>query len=118
MHASRQARRGYTRAMSKVGRYVQFKARAGQRDALVAQMLEVARSLAAAPGCELYVVNTATVDAETVWITEIWSSQADLDASLDLDDEATQASIQAVMALLAAPPERIDVSPLGGVGVQ
>jgi quinol monooxygenase YgiN len=104
--------------MTRVGRYVQFRARAGQRDALASKLLEVARSLAGTAGCELYVINAAADDADSLWVTEIWRSQADLDASLDLDDPATKASIGEVMALLAAPPERIDLLPLGGVGLE
>ena len=39
--------------MDRAGRYVQLKAREGQRDALVEHMLRVAQLLADVPGCEL-----------------------------------------------------------------
>ena len=101
--------------MDRVGRYVQLKAREGQRDALVEHMLCVAQLLADVPGCELYVINTSAADTDTVWVTEVWSSQAELDASLTLAD--VKASVEQVLPLLAGPPERIDVLPVGGTGL-
>ncbi len=101
--------------MGRVGRYVQLKAREGQRDSLVEHMLGVAQLLAEVPGCELYVINTSAEDTDAVWVTEVWSTQAELDASLTLD--GVKASVERVMALLAGPPERIDVLPVGGKGL-
>ena len=101
--------------MGRVGRYVQLKAREGQRDALVEHMLCVAQLLADVPGCELYVINTSAADTDTVWVTEVWSSQAELDASLTL--ASVKASVEQVLPLLARPPERIDVLPVGGTGL-
>jgi quinol monooxygenase YgiN len=101
--------------MDRAGRYVQLKAREGQRDALVEHMLRVAQLLADVPGCELYVINTSAADTDTVWVTEVWSSQAELDASLTL--ASVKASVEQVLPLLAGPPERIDVLPVGGTGL-
>src|SRR5262245_51954627 len=102
-------------SMSKVGRYVQLRAREGQRNALVKHMLAVARLLTDVPGCELYLINTALTDPDTVWVTEVWSTQADLDAALTLG--SVEMSIQRVLPLLAGPPERIDTAPVGGKGL-
>ncbi len=101
--------------MGRVGRYVRLKAREGQREALVEHMLGVAQFLAGVPGCEHYVINTSTEDTDTVWVTEVWSTQAELDASLTL--EGVKTSVEKVMTLLAGPPERIDVLPVGGKGL-
>ncbi len=101
--------------MSRVGRYARARARPGHRDSLVALLLAVARVLEGAPGCELYVINTSPADPDTVWVTEIWSSQADLDASLALD--GVPELVEHVVPLMAAPPERIEVLPLGGKGL-
>ncbi len=101
--------------MAKVGRYVQLTANEGQRDALVEHLLGAAKLLADAPGCELYVINTSPADANVVWVTEVWSSQADLDASLTI--HSVKASVQRVVPLLAGPPERIDTLPVGGKGL-
>ena len=101
--------------MGRVGRYVQLKAREGQRDVLVEHMLGVAQLLADVPGCELYVINISAADSDTVWVTEVWSSQAELDASLTLD--RVKVTVQQVVSLLAGPPERIDILPVGGTGL-
>jgi quinol monooxygenase YgiN/quercetin dioxygenase-like cupin family protein len=100
--------------MSRLGRYVKFTAKAGQGDALAERFLEIARGLRAVPGCELYVVNRAPDEPEAVWVTEVWSSQEELDASLETDE--AKAAIPGVMALVEAT-ERIDLRPVGGVGV-
>ena len=101
--------------VGKVGRYVQLKAREGQRDVLVEHMLGAAQILAGVPGCELYVINTSATDTDTVWVTEVWSTQAELDASLTI--ESVKASVEQVLPLLAGPPERIDILPVGGKGL-
>ena len=101
--------------MSRVGRYVRLKAREGQRDVLLEHMLGVAQFLATVPGCELYVINTSADDTDTVWVTEVWGSQVELDASLTLD--SVKASVEQVLPLLAGPPERIDIQPVGGKGL-
>ena len=101
--------------MGRVGRYVQLKAREGQRDVLVEHMLGVAQLLADVPGCELYVINTSATETDTVWVTEVWSTQAALAASLTI--ESVKASVEQVVLLLAGPPERIDILPVGGKGL-
>jgi hypothetical protein len=50
------------------------------------------------PGCEIYVINTSATDADAVWVTEVWSTQAELDASLSI--ESVEASVEQVVALL------------------
>jgi quinol monooxygenase YgiN len=50
-----------------------------------------------------------------VWVTEVWGSQVELDASLTLD--SVKASVEQVLPLLAGPPERIDIQPVGGKGL-
>ena len=94
---------------------MKLKAREGQRGVLVEHMLGVAQLLAEVPGCELYVINTSAADTDTVWVNEVWSSQAELDASLTID--SVKASVQQVVSLLAGPPERIDILPVGGKGL-
>ncbi len=101
--------------MGRLGRYVELKAREGQRDELVAHMLGAAHLLADVPGCELYVINTSATDSDTVWVTEVWRTQAELDASLT--NESVKASVEQVVPLLAGPPERIDILPVGGIGL-
>jgi quinol monooxygenase YgiN/mannose-6-phosphate isomerase-like protein (cupin superfamily) len=102
--------------MSRVGRYVKFIARSGQGDALAERMLGVAEGLRAIAGCELYVINRSTEDPDTIWVTEVWRSQEELDASLETEE--AKAAIPEVLALVQEGGfERIDLAPLGGVGL-
>ncbi len=72
--------------MARFGLHGSLLATPGQRDLLVAHMLEAARLMQDAPGCELYLVSTADTDDDdaAVWITEVWRTEADHDASLSL----------------------------------
>jgi quinol monooxygenase YgiN len=101
-----------------VGRYVKMTARSGQGDVLARMMLEVARSLQGTDGCLLYAINRVVEQPEAVWVTELWRDQEAVDASLAvLQTDAGRARLGEVMALLEGPPERIDLQPLGGVGL-
>ncbi|HEY7294774.1 MAG TPA: putative quinol monooxygenase [Dehalococcoidia bacterium] len=101
--------------MSRIGLFVKFTAQAGQRDALLQQPLHAAELVADAPGCELWLVSTSPTEAETVCATEVWRSQAEHDASLA--GEAVKSAIGRTGPLLAGPPQRIDVLPAGGKGL-
>ena len=103
--------------MSGVGRYVKFTAQPGRGDDLAGLLLRAADSLRDTAGCELYVINRASADPDQIWVTELWLDQDSLDASVEqLGTDDGQARIAGVTALLARPPERIDLEPLGGVG--
>ena len=100
-----------------VARYVKFTAQPGRGDELAGLLLSATDSLRDAPGCELYVINRSATNPDEIWVTERWLSQETLDARVqELETEAGRARVADVMALLAGPPERIDVVPLGGVG--
>src|ERR1041384_1844734 len=58
-----------------------MRAVAGQRDALIAILLEGTGSM---PGCLSYIVATDPADADAIWITEVWDSEASHKASLSL----------------------------------
>lgn len=101
--------------MPAVGRYAKATAKPGQGDALAQAMLEVADGLRDIPGCELYVINRSATDPDVIWVTELWQSQAQLDAALASD--GARARIPEVLELVAEGGfERIDLVPLGGLG--
>ncbi|WP_052229810.1 antibiotic biosynthesis monooxygenase [Streptomyces sp. CT34] len=102
--------------MDKVGLYVKFRAQTGQGNALLKVLLAAADLMADAPGCELYVVNTASGVDDVVWVTEIWRCAADHEGSLSV--AGVKELIGQAMPLLAGPPERIDLRPVGGTGLQ
>ncbi len=91
-------------------------AKAGRGDELAKLLLTVAESLRGTPGCEVYVVNQAAGDPDTVWVTEVWRSQADLDAALTSTAES-DVSPADVLALVDGGMERIDLVPVGGPGL-
>lgn len=101
--------------MSAYGCYVKFTARPGQRDALVEHLLRAVAAVQEAAGCQLYLINTSPAEPETVWVTEVWRSQEEHDASLN--NEGARAAIKQVLPLLAGSPEKIDVLPVGGKGL-
>jgi quinol monooxygenase YgiN len=101
-----------------VGRYVKMTAKPGWGPALARLLLDVAGSLSDTRGCDLYAINRSVADPDCIWVTELWSNQEAVDASLQtLQTDARQARLAEVMALLERPPERIDLEPLGGVGI-
>jgi quinol monooxygenase YgiN/quercetin dioxygenase-like cupin family protein len=103
--------------VSGVGRYVKFTAQPGRGDELAKLLLGAADSLRDTPGCELYLVNRSVAEPDEIWVTEVWLDQGSLDASLEqLKTDAGQAQIAEITGLLAQPPQRTDLEPLGGVG--
>jgi quinol monooxygenase YgiN len=89
-----------------------FTAVDGKRDELVQILLE---STGAMPGCLSYIVATDPADANAIWITEAWDSQASHDASLTLP--AVRAAIGKARPLIAAMGSGTVTSPVGGHGL-
>ena len=100
----------------RVGRYVRMVALPGKGSVLAGKLLSVAEGMRGAPGCELYVVNLSADEPDIVWVTEVWSDEAASDRALSGD--LGEAGIGDVIALLAGPPELVDLTPLGGPGLQ
>ncbi len=100
--------------MERFAMYGKVVAKAGQRDAMVEILLEAARLLTPLAGCQLYIVNVVPAEPDAIWVTELWSSEADHDASLKMES---------VMALIAkAKPlvagfESVRLVPVGGKGL-
>ena len=90
-----------------------IKAVSGRRDALIAAILE---GSAAMPGCLSYIVASDADDADAIWITEVWDSEASHDASLQLP--AVQASIAKAKDLVASTETGVVTIPVGGIGLK
>jgi quinol monooxygenase YgiN len=86
-------------------------AKRGRGHELAKLLLTVAESLRGVPGCEVYIVNQAAGDPDTVWVTEVWASQAELDAALTSAGDS-DVSPTDVLALVDGGMERIDLVPL------
>jgi quinol monooxygenase YgiN len=89
-----------------------MRAQAGQRDALLAILLEGTGSM---PGCLSYVIAKDPTDADAIWITEVWDSRASHDASLQLP--AVQDAIRRARPLIAGFENGQETIPIGGVGL-
>ena len=89
-------------------------AKPGQRDALLALLLESSRG-DGMPGCRLYVVSEVPAEPDAIAITEVWDDQVAHDASLQL------ASVRAVIAkarpLILSMGESLELRPIGGQGL-
>lgn len=99
--------------MSTVARYGKAVAKQGRGGELAGHLLAAAGRLASDPGCLLYLVNREKGNADTVWVTELWRSQADLDASLARIRGSEQA---ATVMTLVKDWQMIELEPLGGKG--
>ncbi|MCC2954397.1 antibiotic biosynthesis monooxygenase [Massilia sp. IC2-477] len=88
-----------------------MRAQPGQRDALIAILLE---GTGAMPGCLSYGIAKDKADPDAIWITETWDSQASHKASLSLP--AVQAAIARGRPLIAGFGERFETEPVGGHG--
>lgn len=84
----------------------------GQRDALVAILVE---GTAKMPGCLNYVVALDGSDPDGLWVTEVWDNQDSHRASLQLP--AVQAAIAKGRPLIAGFSNRVETTPIGGVGL-
>ena len=84
----------------------------GQRDTLVQILLE---GVSGMPGCLSYVVATDPNDANGIWITEVWDSQASHSASLGLP--SVKDAIARGRPLIAGFDTHIVTTPVGGHGL-
>jgi len=84
----------------------------GKRDAMLAILLKGTEAM---PGCLSYVVAKDPADADAVWITEVWDSEANHKASLSLP--SVQAAIAEARPMIAGFDSHVVTEPVGGVGL-
>jgi quinol monooxygenase YgiN len=89
-----------------------LRATPGQRDALIAILLE---GTAGMPGCLSYVVAKDAAEADAIWVTEVWDSRESHIASLQLP--AVRAAIERARPLIAGVEAGQRTIPVGGVGL-
>jgi quinol monooxygenase YgiN/mannose-6-phosphate isomerase-like protein (cupin superfamily) len=99
----------------KIARHVRFRAAEGRGDELARTLAGVAEALRSVPACELYLVTQDATDADTVRVTELWSSAEGMAASLEA--EGGEEAIARVRALSDGAPELIELTPAGGAGL-
>lgn len=99
--------------MEKVARYGRARAKPGKGERLAEGLLAAAESMRAEPACELYLVNRQADDPDTIWVTELWRSQQELDRVRER--LRGSADVSAVLEL-TDDFEMIELELLGGVG--
>ncbi len=94
------------------GVITKIKSTAGQRDALIAILME---GTSAMPGCLSYVIAKDAADADALWVTEAWESRERHQASLSLP--SVQQAIAQGRPLIADFAARFETQPVGGQGL-
>lgn len=89
-----------------------MRAVAGKRDELLAILLEGTGEML---GCLAYIVATDPADADAIWITEVWDSEASHRASLSLP--AVRDAISRGRPLIAGFDSSTAITPVGGIGI-
>ncbi|QDH73913.1 putative quinol monooxygenase [Brevundimonas sp. M20] len=88
-------------------------ARAGQREALTAILLD--RVALGMPGCLSYVVSHDPADPEAIRVSEVWINEA---AHRDaLADEAVKTLLRRGLPLIATFEDATVTTPVGGLGL-
>ena len=101
--------------MSKIGSIIKMTARVGERDALVAQLLETAQAAQGESGTEIFTVNVSMDEADVVWIYESYTDEAAQKAHQASDVYAD--SKRKTDAMLSRTPELFALTPMGGEGL-
>jgi quinol monooxygenase YgiN len=83
----------------------------GQRDALISILTEISASM---PGCVSYRLAKDIVDAEALWVTEVWTDRDAHRASLALP--SVQDAIRKGRPLIAGFDAPFETEPVGGDG--
>ncbi|MGO1070807.1 putative quinol monooxygenase [Lysobacter sp. CA199] len=89
-----------------------MKATPGQRDALIALLLDDVGEM---PGCLNYIVARDPKDADAIWISEVWDSADSHRASLSLPK--VRAAIERAKPMIAGFEAHFETEPVGGVGL-
>ena len=89
-------------------------AKPGERDALLALLLQASRG-PAMPGCRIYVVSEVPAEPDAIAILEVWDDKAAHDASLQL--ESVRTLIAKARPLIAGMGESLELRPIGGQGL-
>lgn len=102
--------------MNKYGLHGKLQATEGKADELANILIQAAHLVSEAKGCHLYVVSKDLKEENSVWVTEIWDSKEEHDASLQL--AGVRELIGEAIPILAGKPEGgQELEILGGVGV-
>ena len=102
-----------------IGRLMKMTAQPGRGAELADLLLRVTENLRDFPGCEIYLIAQDAKDPDTVRVIEAWQDEETAQQALTSSSSSstTGPNPADVMALLAAPPERVDLDLRGGIGL-
>jgi quinol monooxygenase YgiN len=84
----------------------------GKREELLAILLESTGDM---PGCLSYVIARDPIDANGIWVTEVWENESFHKASLQLP--AVQQAIARAKPMIAGFSQYSKTEPVGGYGL-
>ena len=99
-----------------IGRLMKMTAHPGRGAELTDLLLQVTENLRNAPGCEIYLIAQDAKDPDTIRVIEAWQDEESAQQAL-ASTSATGPKPTDVIALLAEPPERVDLDLRGGIGL-
>ena len=94
------------------GLIAKMTAKPGERAALEAILLANEEGM---PGCLSYIIARDPENADALWITEVWDTQASHAASLAIP--SVKAAVVRAMPLIAGFSDRVVTTPIGGIGL-
>ncbi|WP_066051516.1 putative quinol monooxygenase [Robertmurraya korlensis] len=98
--------------MSKYGLFGKFTVKDGERDTMVRILMEAAQSMNDLEDCEVYLVSTADLEPNSVYVYEEWKSEDAHQASLGL--ESTQTLIKQAKPIITGVERISTFQPIGG----
>ena len=90
-----------------------IRAKPGQRDALLAILLDASKGAPRMPGCRLYIVSLVPDEPDAVAVTEIWDDKASHDASVTL--ESVRETIGRARPIIDGFGPSTTFTPVGGI---
>ncbi|MEQ8879529.1 MAG: antibiotic biosynthesis monooxygenase family protein [Cyclobacteriaceae bacterium] len=102
--------------MKKYGLHGKFNTQKGKADELADILIEASQIVSKAKGCQLYVISKDPSLRDAVWVTEIWDTKADHDASLSIP-EVRSLITKAIPLIDGAPSKGQELEVMGGYGI-
>jgi quinol monooxygenase YgiN len=87
-------------------------AQPGKRDELLGILTH---GIGPMPGCRSYVIAKDPLDANALWVTEVWEDTGSHQASLSM--QQVKATIHKAMPLIASIESRAETEPVAGLGL-
>lgn len=89
-------------------------ARPGQRERVVAILLESGKLFDDNPACALYLVSESVDDPNVIWVYDLWTTPEEHAEALGRPE--LRPFVEETMPLLDGMPEQIEIRPVGGKG--